>query len=212
MGDKARRIGLLGGSFDPVHLGHLIIAHDALEQVELDTIRFIPAARSPLKSHGPNVSGEARLAMLKLAISRFPDMELSDVELTREGRSYSVETMQHFSREEPEAVFYLIVGADQFEQLADWKDVGTLCRLCRFAVVPRPGHEVRPPEVDLDKLQWQSLEPRWMSIASTEIRNRIESGQTFSQFVDPAVGAYIETHQLYHPKPKHKHKQTAYGS
>lgn len=212
MGNETRKIGLFGGSFDPVHLGHLIIAKDALEQMELDEIRFIPAAHSPLKSRGPEASGETRLALLELALSRFPEMTHHDLELSREGPSYSVETVRHVQEQEPDSQLYWILGADQFEQLSDWYEVETLCQKCHFVVIPRPGHSVELPRVGTTSLHWQQLEPRWLSISSTEIRHRIRSNQSFLQFVDPSVGAYIESHNLYNQSKPKKHKESAYGS
>lgn len=212
MGSGTGKIGLFGGSFDPVHVGHLIIANDALEQGQLDAIWFLPAGHSPLKNRGPLASGQARREMLRLATSNFPFFRVEPLELEREGKSYSVESVEQLQSEHPDARFFWILGADQFSRLDQWHRVDRLSEGVTFLVYERPGEVLRAPDLPGIQLSWQSLRPRFLSISSTEIRQRIAEGREYHPFVTPAVAAYIEMHRLYHNNSSEIMKTTAHGS
>ncbi len=212
MGSGTGKIGLFGGSFDPVHLGHLIIASDAREQAGLEAVWFLPAGHSPLKDRGPLAPGAARREMLCLATSTSPFFKVEGLELEREGKSFSVDTVEQLQGTHADTRFFWILGADQFARLGEWHEVERLCERVTFLVTHRPGGELREPDLPGVKLNWQALQPRYLSISSTEIRDRIAANREIHPFLNPAVAVYIETHRLYHSNPSRKMKTTPYGS
>src|SRR5579862_7291363 len=138
------RIGILGGTFNPIHLGHLLIAQDAIEQLRLDRVKFIPSATPPHKSVDKLASEKDRVRMIRLAIRGNARFEVDDIEIKRGGKSYSVDTLMELRQQDPRAKFYFIIGADSLRELHLWRDVGRLVKLCTFVTVPRPGYEAKP--------------------------------------------------------------------
>lgn len=191
------RYGLLGGSFDPVHHGHLLLARDALERGRLDRIGFLPAAQAPLKAAGaPEASAEDRAAMLRLAIQGIPAFEVLDDELQRGGVSYTVDTLRTLQARWPERQLFWILGGDQVAQLPRWREYEALPDLVTFLCLRRPGYEVAiPPGLPTQAIQWVSA--RQLDLSSTEIRQRARAGLPLDFFLPPAVAAYIREHQLY---------------
>ena len=135
------RLGIFGGTFDPVHLGHLLLARDALEQGRLDAVLFVPCAQSPLKSHRALAGDADRVAMLKAALRGEPRFWLSRCELDRPGPSYSVDTAREIHSAFPQAQLFWLIGRDQWEQLDQWREPEELRRLVRFIRFPRGGTE-----------------------------------------------------------------------
>ncbi|OIO59712.1 MAG: nicotinate (nicotinamide) nucleotide adenylyltransferase [Verrucomicrobia bacterium CG1_02_43_26] len=187
-----KKIGILGSSFDPIHLKHLIIAQDALEQLQLDKILFIPVAKSPLKPHSPNVSDEDRLRMVKMAIEGMDSFELLDWEIKKGGISYTIDTVKHLQKTYPADKFFWIIGEDQLEQLPQWKNIDELKRLIDFIVVKRPGHSIQFPTSGLHFISSHQFD-----ISSTEIRQRLRDKKTAYPFLPEKVHQYINQNHLY---------------
>lgn len=191
------RIGLFGGSFDPIHWGHLLHAQDALELAGLDRIALMPAAQAPLKITGPTAANaQQRLEMLNLAIGgREEFMVLAD-EIDRGGVSYTIDTIRRLKQRWPNDELFLIIGADQVEQLCQWREIEHLSQLVSFICLRRPGYqEVTPPGIDSSSLRW--ISGRHLDISSTEIRDRARSGLPLDFFLPPAVASFIRNNELY---------------
>jgi nicotinate-nucleotide adenylyltransferase len=198
-----RKIGILGGTFNPIHIGHLIIAQDAMEQFGLDCVKFIPSATPPHKKYEGNATAAQRLAMVRLAIRGNARFEADDIEIRRGGTSYSVDTLTSLRRRDPQAQFYFIIGADSLQELHRWREVGRLVRLCTFVIVVRPGFEPRrvvDPKLDAAtrrRLRQHVLRGHACDIASRDIRARVARGEPMRYLVPDAVLQYINRHKLY---------------
>ncbi|TFG92537.1 MAG: nicotinate-nucleotide adenylyltransferase [Syntrophobacterales bacterium] len=204
--------GLFGGTFDPVHLGHLRCAQEVLELFGLDKILFIPAGIQPLKTDRNILPFLHRERMIGLAIAGNPSFETSDIEDRRGGRSYSVETVRHFLDTAPDDTeLYFILGQDAFHEFSMWKDWQELLRLCNFVVMTRPGHETKaltgvfPPDIaslfHYDKASDGFRGPAGrciffraltlLDISSTDIRNRVRARRSIRYLVPEPVRDYI---------------------
>ncbi len=196
-------IGLLGGTFDPIHTGHLIIAEDLRLKLALSQVLFIPARHPWLKMERAITPGEHRLEMVKLAIGSNPHFEASTIELERPGLTYSVDTVSALKAElDPGAALFFIVGFDVLFELPVWKEPARLIEMCRIVAVRRPGHA---------ELDWRSLEQALpavssrievldaplIEISSTQIRERVAQGMSIRYLVPEAVERYILEHKLY---------------
>jgi len=203
-----QRIGLFGGTFDPIHIGHLLIAEAAREQLALDQVRFIPAATAPHKLEQQATEGKQRLEMIRLAIGGHPHFTSDDRELRRGGTSYTVDTLAEIKQELPEAELVFLIGSDSLDELHTWREPRRICELAFLAVIARGGH----PPPDLLKLREFLPESQHadlnshlvtmphMEISSRDIRNRIAQGRSVRYQLHPAVEAYIDAHKLYrHP-------------
>jgi nicotinate-nucleotide adenylyltransferase len=183
------RLGVFGGTFDPVHVGHLAIAHAALESVPLDRVLFVIARRSPLKERGPVASEEDRLRMLELAIAGEPRFAVSRVELDRNGPSYTVDTLELLAGADD---LFLILGSDAIADLPRWKDPDRIARLATLVVADRPG----APERTGDAPVVQFDAPR-LDISSRELRARAARGRSLRYLVPDHVWKHIEARGLY---------------
>lgn len=192
---ESKRIGLLGGSFDPIHLGHLMVAQDAIEGMALDRVTLIPAARSPLKNRAPMASDDDRLALLRAAIDGDPRFELSTVELRRGGTSYTVETIDEMTQG-ISAQFYWIIGADQAASLKAWHRIGDLVGMVEFIVLARPGFSWDPASLP-PGARYHVVESHLMEISSSEIRDRVRKGKSIRFLVPEGVATEIEKRHLY---------------
>ncbi|HZU97112.1 MAG TPA: nicotinate-nucleotide adenylyltransferase [Planctomycetota bacterium] len=195
------RIGLVGGSFNPIHRGHLAIARSAREALHLDRVILIPSARPPHKKNLDLAPAADRLAMARLAAG--PGIEVSSIELDRQGPSYTVDTLRAFHAQEPDAELTFIIGADSVPELVTWRDAKTLVGLARFAVAARPGHdldrEVTASEQALGaKFTLVPIEPD--PVSATDIRERVRAGRSIDGLVPDAVRDYIRAHHLYSAK------------
>lgn len=198
-----RRLGLLGGSFNPVHIGHLILARDARERFNLDQVLFVPCACSPHKSGAGLADGRHRLAMLRAALQGEAWAEVSDIELGRPGPSFTIDTVRELKRQEPATDLVFVVGADALAELHLWKDVYALLELCRVAVHGRPGFgpgvvKLRPPWPE--RIRASSWEGHRIGLSATEIRRRVAEGLSVRFMVPDAVDVYIREHGLYRPQ------------
>ena len=192
---QSQRVALFGGAFDPIHNAHLEVARRALAQASLDEVVLIPAAQSPLKAHAPHVGDNDRLRMLDLAIAGERHFRVDSYEINKGGISYSVDTARYFQASHPDAQLHWIIGADQFEQLAEWKQIEDLAAMVRFLVVARPGYQMQQPEVP--GLVHTRIDAPLMSVSSSEIRKRCAEGRSIVSLVPPTVEAFILAHRLY---------------
>lgn len=186
------RLGLLGGSFNPIHHGHLIVATRLAEALKLDRILFIPTAISPLKGRGVLASARDRLAMVKLALRGNPLFEASDVEVRRGGVSYTVDTLRELRRPPTDKLF-LILGADAARLLPRWRRIGEVRRRVTFALMARAGISLPRP---LPK-RYILVKVPLLEISGTEIRERVRKGLSVRYLVPEAVGVYIQRKGLY---------------
>jgi nicotinate-nucleotide adenylyltransferase len=184
------RVGVFGGTFDPVHVGHLAIALAALESVPLDRVLFVPVRRSPLKDRDPLASVADRVAMLEAAIAGEPRFALSRVELEREGVSYTVDTLEALRSEGGE--LFLILGSDALADLARWRAPDRIRELSTILVAARPG----APEADPMHRARAFDAPR-LDISSRELRARAARGMSLRYLVPDAVWEHITKHRLY---------------
>jgi nicotinate-nucleotide adenylyltransferase len=180
-------VGIFGGTFDPVHVGHLAIANAALDELGLDRVYFVPARRSPLKEDGPTASAEDRLGMLTAAIAGEPRFRVSRLELDREGPSFTVDTLAALKRE---GELYLILGADAYADFERWREPERIRRLATIVVAARPGVTNAPSGVRM-------LDSPLMDISSRELRARAARGRSLRYLVPETALRYIEEHRLY---------------
>ena len=195
------RIGLMGGSFNPIHLGHINLARAALDGGCVDRIYFLPTGNPPHKRDGL-ADKHDRLAMVQLAVEGETDMYVCREEIDRDGIIYTVDTLERLTESEPENEWVYLIGADTLCQLHTWRRPEDVIRLCRFLVVMRPG------EAQADVLTWLDywrsrgavidfLSAREMDISSTDVRRRAERRLSLEGYVPAAVEAYIRQHGLY---------------
>lgn len=191
-------VGLMGGTFDPIHIGHLIAAETAREACGLDEVWFVPTNVPPLKDGGPAVSGEQRLRMVELAIAGHPRFRASAIELEREGVSYSVDTAEKLRARYPGHSFAYIIGADRVCDLPSWHRIDELAELVSFIGLERPGYDAGaghlPPQL-ADKIRFVQM-PQ-LDVSSTDIRARRKAGRSIHWLVPDAVHEYIMRNDLY---------------
>jgi nicotinate-nucleotide adenylyltransferase len=189
-----RRIGIFGGTFNPVHTGHLILAQDAMEALRLDEVRFIPCATPPHKPAPDLAPARDRLAMLRLALRDHTGFVLDDLEIHRGAPSYSVDTLAALRCRQPNARYYFIIGADSLPDLPRWYQADRLRKLATFAVVPRPGF---PLPATPRGWRVRVVAGHACEIASRDIRRRVAASKTIRHLVPANVCRYIQRHKLY---------------
>lgn len=205
------RIGIFGGSFDPVHYGHLMLAEQCREQARLDKVMFVPAAISPFKTNGPIAKDKQRLEMLSLAIAGHSHFEICALEIKRGGTSFTVDTVSQLHAENSDAELFLLLGEDSLQSFDRWKDPETICNLATPLVVRRPGQQpVNDGDtVDLsvlknlmdedrfDRANELAVHSRMIEISGTDIRQRIAEQKSVRYLLPRSVEKYIETQKLY---------------
>jgi nicotinate-nucleotide adenylyltransferase len=194
-----QRIGIFGGSFDPIHNTHCGIARAALREAALDRVYFVVAGQPPHKGKGTHASAQDRLAMVRAAIKDQPNMEVSTIEIDRNGPSYTADTLEEFGRRFPGARLFLIIGLDSLKDLPRWRRPDEIVALARLLVAPRPGLPRQgPPELEgcYDMLPFEEED-----ISSTEVRERIQRGEPLEDLVPAAVAEYIRGRAIYHDIP-----------
>ena len=186
------RIGVFGGTFDPVHVGHLAIAYAALESVPLDRVLFVLARRSPLKERGPVASEADRLRMLELAVAGEPRFAVSRLELDRDGPSYTVDTLERLAQQNGTDELFLILGSDAIADLPRWKDPDRIRTLATLVVAERPGAPERAGDAPIVTFDAPRLD-----ISSRELRARAARGRSLRYLVPEPVLQHIEARGLY---------------
>jgi nicotinate-nucleotide adenylyltransferase len=203
--EATMRIGVFGGTFDPVHLGHLIVAEQCREQAALDQVWFVPAARPPHKLTHELTPFARRAEMLSLAIAGHPPFRVDELEKDRPGPSYTADTLAELSAKHPNVDWHFIIGSDSLPDLPLWNEPARVLRMARLLVVTRPGHPIMPtqelktalslpPDVEL---RLQVIESPLIAISSSDLRRRAKEGRTLRFLVPRAVECYIEDKGLY---------------
>lgn len=198
--------GILGGTFDPIHYGHLVAAECSRHEFGLEKVIFIPSARPPHKELEGVLTADHRLRMVELAIKDNSGFAISTLEMERSGTSFTVDTIQYLVDHFPGVIFYFIMGMDSLLLMDTWHNYRKLAILCRFIIVTRPGYRLDRTEPRLAKLpeqfwdQAHLLEIPGMDISSTDIRERIAAGRPIGYLVPGTVEAYIREHGLYLPE------------
>jgi nicotinate-nucleotide adenylyltransferase len=199
------RIGVFGGTFDPVHVVHLIIAEQCREQAKLDQVWFVPAARPPHKQERGVASFAHRVEMLQLALAGQPAFRVEEMEKDRPGLSYTADTLEELHRRHPGDELFFLVGSDCLPDLPHWHEPARIAAVATLLIVARPGWTVWPLDqiraalrLSQDRpLAQQVVEVPQMSLSSTDLRQRVAAGRTIRYLVPRAVECYLETHHLY---------------
>jgi nicotinate-nucleotide adenylyltransferase len=195
------RLGIFGGSFDPVHNGHLALARACQQQAALDEVWFVPTAIQPLKHRGPKAANADRVEMLRLAINDQTSWRVCTLEIDRGGPSYTVDTLRQLREELPEAQLFFMIGSDAQRDIPRWKEPDVIFSLATPLIVHRAG-ESEPDLQALSSLctahtQPQIIEMQPVGVSSTEIRRRVASGDSLEGFLSPMVAAYVAERGLY---------------
>ncbi|MGE0609376.1 MAG: nicotinate-nucleotide adenylyltransferase [Pirellulales bacterium] len=201
------RLGIFGGTFDPVHYGHLLLAECCREQCRLDEVWFLPAATPPHKQEADHTPGEARVDMLRLAIGGHAEFSVSTHEIDRGGVNYTVDTLAALRQQMPDAELYFLLGGDMFLDLPQWREPARLAELAALVAVGRPPVDAVDfshlegilPEDKLAAMRRNVVEMPAVGISGSEIRRRVAAGQSIRYRTPRAVEKYIETHGLYRP-------------
>jgi nicotinate-nucleotide adenylyltransferase len=188
-----KKIGIFGGTFDPIHHGHLILARDALEMLDLETVIFIPAAASPHKLDQQLTAPDVRLEMLRAAIESEPGFGLDPMELRRTSPSYAVDTIEALRRREPDAELFYLIGEDNVDRLRTWRRFAELSEMVQFVVLARSRVKTEYP--------YRTIR-RHLDISATNIRNRVATGHSIRYLVPPPVENIIRDRQLYREPQK----------
>lgn len=198
-----KKIGIMGGTFDPIHNGHLILAEYSRIAFDLEKVIFIPTGRPPHKVEKQISSINYRYDMTLLAISTNPYFYLSPMEIQRQGTTYTIDTIMDLQKQHEDVEFYFILGADSFNQIHKWKDSDKLLSLCKFIVAKRPDADNQKLGEKIEKLNqsykgsFYILEAPLIDISSTKVRNRIKTKSSIKYLVPETVELYIEKNKLY---------------
>ncbi|OLN23423.1 nicotinate-nucleotide adenylyltransferase [Domibacillus antri] len=186
-----RKVGILGGTFNPPHVGHLIMANEVLYALKLDEVRFMPNAVPPHKKLDGNVSDESRRRMTELAIEGNDSFLLETIEMNRSGTSYTIDTMRELIHKEPDTSFYFIIGADMIEYLPKWHEIDELMKLITFVGVKRPGYSTDTPYPVM------LIETPEIHLSSTVLRKKAAHGEPLLYLLPDGVIRYIKENGLY---------------
>ncbi|MEE9394572.1 MAG: nicotinate-nucleotide adenylyltransferase [Planctomycetota bacterium] len=194
------RVGYFGGSFDPIHRGHVELARHILRAESLDKLVFLPARQAPHKKSGPGASGSHRLMMLGLALRGETGLSIDGRELDRAGPSYTFDTMRMIKDESPDDQLFFLIGLDSLGDLNQWHRIDELAKLVIFLVARRPGEHRDDMEAaarENSAIRYELLETPEIQASSREIKRRLASGQPVDEYLAPSVEAYIREHLLY---------------
>ena len=198
-----KRIGIMGGTFNPIHQGHLLLAEQAREYCELDEVLFIPSGNSYMKDSSEILDGEIRIFMTAAAIEDNPSFTLSTMEMEREGATYTCDTIQDLREKEPFAQYYFIMGADSLFSMESWKDPGEIFKNCILVAAARDSRDTFSLTEKATELQakYQAriiiLPERKIDISSSEVRSRIREGKSVRYMIPDKVIDYISSNHLY---------------
>jgi len=187
------RIGILGGTFNPIHMGHLILAEEAVSKMGLDKVIFVPAYIPPHKRLEGSTSAEDRLAMVRLAIDENPNFEVSSIEVEAKNKSYSIDTLKAFKKIYGDEVkLFFLTGSDSLKDLFSWKDIGDIFKVSKFVVAARPGYPMENVPKEVETVVITPIE-----ISSMDIRKRLADNRSIRYLVPENVRAYIIDKRLY---------------
>lgn len=189
-----QRIGIYGGSFDPVHLGHLLVAQAAIEELMLARLFMVPAAQSPFKPDSQPAPAAVRAQMLRLAFAGKTNCEVDEQEILRGGVSYSVDTLRDYAQRFPNAELFYLIGADNVAKLPQWREAAELARLTQFVVVPRPGDADVPFPAPFRGVRLKGFP---LGVSSSQIRARVKAGLPIDPLVPAAAAEAIRNNRLY---------------
>ncbi|MCI9663679.1 MAG: nicotinate-nucleotide adenylyltransferase [Lachnospiraceae bacterium] len=201
--NQIKRIGIMGGTFNPIHQGHLLLAEQAREYCELDEVLFIPSGNSYMKDSSEILDGEIRIFMTAAAIEDNPSFTLSTMEMEREGATYTCDTIQDLREKEPFAQYYFIMGADSLFSMESWKDPGEIFKNCILVAAARDSRDTFSLTEKATELQakYQAriiiLPERKIDISSSEVRSRIREGKSVRYMIPDKVIDYISSNHLY---------------
>jgi nicotinate-nucleotide adenylyltransferase len=203
--DMSNRIGILGGTFNPIHLGHLIMAQDAMEGFELTKVLFVPCDHPPHKNQTALVPAVHRVAMIEKAISGNRNFELLDIEIRRGGTTYTIDTLKTLLQTYKNDELFFVVGSDVLPELHTWHKIDEVLSLCRIITVMRPGFDIKkmnPEDLKIDikhaeKILADAICAHQFNISSSDIRYRAAEGMSLMYLVPSAVDAYIKENCLY---------------
>ena len=188
------KLGLYGGSFDPVHLGHLLVAQAACEELGLSRLFFIPAAQSPFKPGHELASAADRLRLLRLALAGQTNCEIDTQEISRGGVSYTIDTVRDYVRRFPQAELFQLIGADHAPTLPQWREAAELAQRVEFVVIPRPGEVSAALPAPF---RGRALKGFPLGVSSSQIRARVKAGLPITHLVPPVVAEAIQNYRLY---------------
>lgn len=195
MTQNTNGIGLFGGTFDPVHTGHLIIAEWLSEILEIEKTYFIPTKIHPFGKRSDITDGQLRIKMLEIAIKDYPHFQISDFELSKSDVSYTIETVQHFKEQYAEKELYYFMGSDNLESFLKWKDPFEIMELCYLVVYQR--EKTDKPNALLNHPKVLNIASPLINISSSHIRNRISKGMAYKSLVPAGVFEFIQENKLY---------------
>ncbi|MGH7975314.1 MAG: nicotinate-nucleotide adenylyltransferase [Limisphaerales bacterium] len=188
------KLGIYGGSFDPIHLGHLLVAQAAMEKLGLDKLFFVPAAQSPFKTENQIAPAEVRLQLLRLALAGKSNCEIDEQEIRRGDISYAIETVRNYAKKFPTAELFHLIGADNISKLNEWREADELARLAEFVAIPRPGETA----AEFPKpFRGRILKGFSIEISSSQIRARVQAGLPIENLVPPFVAEAIRAAKIY---------------
>ena len=187
------RIGILGGTFNPIHIGHLVLASEVLHKLKLEKIIFVPSFLPPHKSPSGIISADDRFKMVKFAIRGNSDFSVSDIEIKRKGKSYTIDTITEFKKHLRTAKFYFIIGSDYLGNLDNWRQADELKKLVKFVIVSRPGFKFSKNKKD----KFIFLSINTPDISARQIRSRLKENKSIKYLISPEVERYIFKNNLY---------------
>jgi len=191
-----KKIGILGGTFDPLHLGHLVLAEQVKEKLRLDRVIFIPCFTPPHKTCRRLSPAKDRFEMTRLAIQDNPSFSISDMELKRKGISYTVDTLRELKRSYSKSEIYFLTGSDVLDEIHTWKNPEQICELAQVVIARRPGFDEIDPENHFAKKSIL-VDITGVDLSSTQIRERVKKGRSIKYLVPDVVEAYIKKKKLY---------------
>ncbi len=186
------KIGILGGTFNPLHIGHLILAEESRERLTLDKIVFVPANFPPHKDNSDIASAADRYMMIKLAIKGNKHFCVSDIEIKRQGRSYTIDTIREFKKRFPDDELFFITGSDLLKYLDEWKDLGEIIKMVKFIVATRPGYPLERIPTYISTVPIRAVD-----ISAFEVREAVKENKSFRYLVPEVIFNYITKRKLY---------------